>query len=315
MEVSSHGLALHRVDGMKFQTAVFTNLSQDHLDFHHDMDDYRETKKRLFSEFLASDGTAVFNLDDEVGLRFSNELKTIKQLNIAIKREADIQALDLEIRLEGTRFTLRFPNETFDVLTPLQGRHNVYNILCAVAAAYSQGMKPAQLAQCVETLNAAPGRLEQVENDIGALVVVDYSHTPDALEKCLETLNAVPHQRVLTVFGCGGDRDKGKRPKMGAIALRLSDKAYATSDNPRTEDPQTILDDVVAGMTGDGDFVVIADREQAIRAAVEELQAGDILLIAGKGHEDYQILGREKIHFDDREIARKHLCDLGKGTA
>ncbi|MDP8244669.1 MAG: UDP-N-acetylmuramoyl-L-alanyl-D-glutamate--2,6-diaminopimelate ligase [Candidatus Hinthialibacter antarcticus] len=315
MEVSSHGLALHRVDGLQFHTAVFTNLSQDHLDFHHTMDDYRETKKRLFSEFLASDGTAVLNLDDETGRRFSDELKSIKQLNIAIERPAEIQALDLEIRLEGTRFTLRFPDGSFDLLTPLQGRHNVYNILCAVAAAYSQGVGSAHLAQCVEKLCAAPGRLEQVESAIGALVVVDYSHTPDALEKCLETLNAVPHQRILTVFGCGGDRDKTKRPQMGATALRMSDKAFVTSDNPRTEDPQAILNDIVAGMTGEGESIVIADRDQAIRAAVEELQPGDILLIAGKGHETYQILGREKIHFDDRETARKHLHDLGKGAA
>ena len=315
MEVSSHGLALHRVDGLEFQSAVFTNLSQDHLDFHHTMNDYRETKKRLFSEFLAKDGTAVFNLDDETGRRFADELKSVAQLNIAIERPADIQAQELDIRLEGTRFTLRFPNASFDVLTPLQGRHNVYNILCAVAAASSQGAGPAHLAQCVEQFRAAPGRLEQVENGIGALVVVDYSHTPDALEKCLETLNAVPHQRILTVFGCGGDRDRGKRPLMGAIALRLSDKTFVTSDNPRTEDPQAILDDIVAGMTGAGESVVIADRDQAIRAAVEELQAGDILLIAGKGHETYQILGREKIHFDDRVAARAHLLDLGKGAA
>lgn len=315
MEVSSHGLALHRVDGLEYQTAVFTNLSQDHLDFHKTMDGYRETKKLLFSQYLASDGAAVFNLDDEVGLRFANELGSIKQMNYAIERTADLQAADLEIRLEGTRFTLRFPDASFDVLTPLQGRHNVYNILGACAAAYSQGVEPTQLAQCVESLNAAPGRLEQVENGIGALVVVDYSHTPDALEKCLETLNAVPHQRILTVFGCGGDRDKTKRPKMGAIALRLSDKAFVTSDNPRTEDSQAILDDVVAGMTGEGEYVVIADRDQAIRAAIEELQADDILLIAGKGHETYQILGRDKIHFDDRETARKHLLALGKGAA
>ncbi|MBI1387869.1 MAG: UDP-N-acetylmuramoyl-L-alanyl-D-glutamate--2,6-diaminopimelate ligase [bacterium] len=316
MEVSSHGLVLHRVDGMTFDTAVFTNLSQDHLDFHKTMDDYREAKKLLFTRHLKSGGTASFNLDDETGRRFQAELNDLRQLNFAIDRDAELRASRLEMTLEGCRFQLDTPEGAFNLMTPLQGRHNVYNILGALAAGLSCGLAMDGMAAAVERFHAAPGRLEQVKNGIGALVVVDYCHTPDALEKCLETLNAIPHRRLYTVFGCGGDRDRGKRPLMGAIALRLSDHAFVTSDNPRTENPEGILNDIVEGMKGgEAKFDVIADRKQAIRAAVEQLGEGDILLLAGKGHETYQILGREKIHFDDREIAGDYLIAAGKGAA
>lgn len=314
MEVSSHGLCLHRVDGILYDAGVFTNLSQDHLDFHNTMDAYREAKKRLFTHHLKPGGTAVINADDEAGRIYLSELSSLNALTFAIERPADVRAEAIEIGLQDVRFDLLLQGERFTVITALQGRHNVYNILGAAAAAYACGAKPETIAAAIETFRSAPGRLEPVENGIGALIAVDYSHTPDALEKCLETLRALPHNRILCVFGCGGDRDRGKRPQMGSIAQRLSDVVFVTSDNPRTEDPQRILDDIVEGMReGSPDYRVIADRREAIRAAVSDLGEGDALLIAGKGHETYQILGREKIHFDDREVARECLIEFGKG--
>ncbi len=316
MEVSSHGLALHRVDGIEFNAALFTNLSQDHLDFHQTMDAYRDTKKRLFTEFLEPGGIAVINIDDETGRRFCREIEDRNIVTYAIDRQADVCARDVELRINGTSFVLEFSNgECLTIQTRLVGRYNVANILGAAAMAWACGVPLESIRQGIESCGAVPGRLESVPNGVGAQVVVDYCHTPDALEKCLLALKAVPHQRILTVFGCGGDRDSGKRPMMGEIALRLSDRAIVTSDNPRTENPQQILNDIETGMTFDkARYVVIPDRREAIKTAVDELASGDILLIAGKGHETYQILGRKKVPFDDRELTRKYLIEAGKGA-
>lgn len=315
MEVSSHGLALHRVDEIPFRVGLFTNLTLDHLDFHKTMEEYREAKKRLFTEHLAEDGVCVLNVDDETGRQFASELKGKPIVTFAIDRDADFRACDIDMRLTGVSFTLETrQGDRIPIHSPLIGRHNIYNILGAMAAARAGGVPLEAIRQGVEAMRAVPGRLESVPNGIGSQVVVDYCHTPDALEKCLDTLHAIPHRRIITLFGCGGDRDRSKRPVMGEIALRLSDRVIVTSDNPRTEDPQTIIEEILAGMKEGADrYSVIPDRRQAIRKGVEELQSGDILLLAGKGHENYQIVGRQKYPFDDRLIARDCLNELGKG--
>ncbi len=317
MEVSSHGLMLHRVDAIQFETALFTNLSQDHLDFHKSMDEYREAKKRLFTKHLKTGGTGVINRDDETGRMYENEIKDRKTLTFAIDRPADFRAVNIALGLKGSRFILQNPeNLMLTISTPLLGRHNIYNILGSAAAAWAAGVPLNLIEKGIAQFQAVPGRLEPVPNAIGAQVVVDYCHTPDALDKCLQALRTLPHNRILTVFGCGGDRDTGKRPQMGKIALNLSDVVFLTSDNPRTEDPQKILREIEAGMNQPGKhYTTIENRREAIRAAAHELREGDILLIAGKGHEDYQIIGNEKIHFDDREAARDCLIECGKGEA
>lgn len=316
MEVSSHGLALHRVDEIRFSVGLFTNLTLDHLDFHKTMDDYRETKKLLFTRYLMDEGACVLNLDEETGRRFARELEGRRIVTYAIDRDADFRARDIDTQLTGNTFTLETrQGDRIPIHTHLVGRHNVYNIMGAIAAARSGGVSLEAIRRGVESMRSVPGRLESVPNGIGAQVVVDYCHTPDALEKCLHTLNAIPHKRIITLFGCGGDRDRSKRPIMGEIALRFSDYTIVTSDNPRTENPQSIIDEILSGMTeSQGRYAVISDRREAIRKGVEELQSGDIFLLAGKGHETYQILGRQKYPFDDRLIAREYLNEMGKGV-
>jgi UDP-N-acetylmuramoyl-L-alanyl-D-glutamate--2,6-diaminopimelate ligase len=313
MEVSSHGLVLHRVDEIVYDIALFTNLSQDHLDFHKDMDDYREAKKLLFTHHLKPDGLIILNRDDQAGRTYEQELTHQNILTYSIRCDADFRATEIQLGIDGSQFNLHTPGGSREIETRLIGRHNVENLLGVTAAAWAYGVPLDRIVEGIQTFNAVPGRLESIENSIGAQVVVDYSHTPDALEKCLEALQAIPHERIITIFGCGGDRDRKKRPLMGEIALRLSDVTIVTSDNPRTEDPDRIIEDIVAGMTSGKSYRVIPDRHEAIRAGVEELDTGDILLIAGKGHENYQILGRQKVHFDDREEARRYLREMGKG--
>lgn len=313
MEVSSHALALHRVDGIEFDTALFTNLSQDHLDFHPSMEHYRDTKKRLFTEFLKPSGVAALNIDDEAGRLFAAELRGKNAITYGFDPSADVRAADAEIELTGTRFALERGGERVPVQTRLVGRHNIYNMLGVAAVSLGMGLPMDAVRRGLEAASPAPGRLEPVENSVGAQILVDYCHTPDALEKCLELLKAVPHKRLIALFGCGGDRDRKKRPLMGGIALRLADYVIVTSDNPRTEDPQAILDGILEGMkSGAGRYEVIPDRREAIRAGVDMLGEGDLFLIAGKGHETYQIIGREKRPFDDRAAARDCLAAAGK---
>lgn len=315
MEVSSHGLVLHRVDEMEFEVALFTNLSQDHLDFHQTMEAYRDAKLRLFTHYLKENGTAVLNIDDEAGRYYQRVLTNRTVLTFGFGDQADVRAYDVTVGLQGCRFQLQLPGQNaITIETPLVGQHNIYNILGVAAAAFASGIAPQAIADGIHSLQAVPGRLEPVANSAQAQAVVDYSHTPDALEKCLLALRELPHKRILTVFGCGGDRDRGKRPQMGEIALRLSHYVYVTSDNPRTEDPMQIIADIEAGMaSGQDRYTVIADRRAAIEAAVNDLQTGDVLLVAGKGHEDYQIIGHTKHHFDDREVLREALAAAGKG--
>jgi len=311
MEVSSHALALDRTAGCEFGTAVFTNLTQDHLDFHAGMEEYFQAKLRLFAG-LGPEGRAVVNLDDTYGARIAAATRA-RVWTYALDRPADLRADDVRISLEGVRFTAQTPAGTVALRSPLVGRHNVSNILAAVGVGLEQGIPLATIAAGVVSLTHVPGRFERVEAGQPFTVVVDYAHTEDALFRLLTTAEAVKTGRIITVFGCGGDRDRGKRPKMGRVSAVYSDVVVVTSDNPRTEDPEAIIREVVPGVeaglreAGRGRYVVRVDRRAAIEEAVRTAQPGDLVLIAGKGHEDYQIIGKDKHPFDDRVVAREAI--------
>ena len=316
MEVSSHALALDRTAGCQFGTAVFTNLTQDHLDFHADMEDYFRAKLRLFTA-LDSEAHAIVNGDDPHGGRVV-EATQARVWTYAIDRPADLRAEDVQISLNGVRFTARGPGGSVALRSPLVGRHNVYNILAAVGVGLVQGVPLETSAAGVATLKTVPGRFEQVDAGQLFTVVVDYAHTEDALYRLLTTAQTVRTGRIITVFGCGGDRDRGKRPKMGRVAARYSDVVVVTSDNPRTEDPDAIIREILPGVeaglreAGYGRYQVQADRREAIAEAMRLARPGDLVLIAGKGHEDYQIIGREKHPFDDRVVAREAIEALAR---
>ena len=311
MEVSSHALALDRTAGCEFGTAVFTNLTQDHLDFHAGMEEYFQAKLRLFAG-LGPEGRAVVNLDDAYGTRIATATRA-RVWTYALDRPADLRAEDVRISLEGVRFTAQTPAGTVALRSPLVGRHNVSNILAAVGVGLEQGIPLATIAAGVANLTRVPGRFERVEAGQPFTVVVDYAHTEDALFRLLTTAEAVKTGRIITVFGCGGDRDRGKRPKMGRVSAVYSDVVVVTSDNPRTEDPEAIIREVVPGVeaglreAGRGRYVIRVDRRAAIEEAVRTAQPGDLVLIAGKGHEDYQIIGKDKHPFDDRVVAREAI--------
>ena len=323
MEVSSHALDQARVAGCHFAGAVFTNLTQDHLDYHPSMQAYFEAKALLFaSERLA--GGAVVNIDDPWGAQLAERLAGILGARLwrcslatpaaaaAGPDGAELGVRDLLFGADGVSGTLVSPLGSGPFHSPLVGRFNLMNLLQAVGALLQQGLEPAPLLAAIESFRGVPGRMERVVLAGGGgtglpAVLVDYAHTPDGLENALAACRPFCSGRLICVFGCGGDRDRGKRPQMAAIAARLADRVVVTSDNPRTEDPQRILDDVVAGIPAGTDLVVEGDRAAAIAAGIAAAATGDLVLIAGKGHEDYQILGTTKIHFDDREEAQKAL--------
>ena len=325
MEVSSHALEQHRADGVRFQVGVFTNLSPEHLDYHLDMESYFASKSHLFKELLPRDkGRAVINVDDDYGRRLAATLPCA--LTCGRSDDADIHPKSVEISLTGIRASVSTPLGTVAVNSPLLGDYNVENLLCAIGAAIALDLPPQLIAAGITAAKGVPGRLEQVENDRGAVILVDYAHTGDALRRVLEAMQKLSPQRILTLFGCGGDRDRSKRPVMAEVAARGSDIAIATSDNPRTENPRQILDDVRVGlarvharewkradaMAGKGrGYIVIEDRREALEFSVSLLRPGDLLLVAGKGHEDYQILASGRIHFDDREELREILQQGG----
>jgi UDP-N-acetylmuramyl-tripeptide synthetase len=297
MEVSSHALAMNRVFPGDFRCAVFTNLSQDHLDFHQSMQAYFDAKALLF-EGLGAGAHAVINLDDAYGKRLV-ERTAASVLTYGMKGGADYHGHDPELSIEGTSFSI---NEN-RITTSLVGMHNIYNILAAAAALYAMGFDASVVSRALSGVKGIPGRFERVGEEQSFHVFVDYAHTPDALAHLLQAANALKRARIITVFGCGGDRDRGKRPIMGRVVEQNSDVAIVTSDNPRSEDPVAIIDDIRAGLQSTAP-VVIPDRREAIYHAIEIAREHDIVLIAGKGHEDYQILGSKTIHFDDREVAR-----------
>ena len=316
MEVSSHALALDRTVGCTFDTAVFTNLTQDHLDFHADMEDYFQAKLRLFSG-LPESSRAVVNLDDPYSERIMAATKAAVW-TYAIDRDADIRAAEINLSLRGVEFTARTKFGAAVIRSPLVGRHNVYNILAAIAVGLQQGLPLPLIERGVSELANVPGRFERVEAGQPFTVVVDYAHTDDALFRLLAAAHAVKTGRIITVFGCGGDRDRGKRPKMGRVAALGSDVVIVTSDNPRTEDPRAIIQAIEPGVkaglkeAGRGHYRVQPDRRQAIEDAIKEARPGDLVVIAGKGHEDYQIIGTTKHPFDDRVVARETIKALKK---
>ncbi len=316
METSSQALDLHRCDALSFAVAVFTNLTRDHLDYHGTMENYFDSKKRLFDGRTGEKpGSSVINLDDEWGVKLAAELRANIQpvVTYAIDAEADLTARSIEVSIvRGTSFDLKTPAGNLRVISPLVGRPHVYNILAATAAALEMGCELEKIKRGIEVCIGAPGRFERVmpvnnsANDFA--VVVDYAHTDDALLNVLKTAKDLTGGRVITVFGCGGDRDRSKRRPMGEIAGRYSDFVVLTSDNPRTEDPLQIIEQIQIGLNQTNTaYVTIPDRREAIYQAISEAKTGDVVLIAGKGHENYQIVGDEKFHFDDREVARAAL--------
>jgi len=313
MEVSSHALALSRVDGIDFDVAVFTNLTQDHLDFHGTLDEYGKAKRRLFELLAASPKprrTAVVNADDLWGEAMVRGLD-VPVLTFGLSTGALVRAVTHASSLDGIRMTVETPRGRFDVASPLIGEHNVMNLLAAAATGLGLGLDPTAIASALGVVGAVPGRFEQVRAGQPFLVIVDYAHTPDALERVLTTARKLTRGRLGVVFGCGGDRDRGKRPIMGAIAARLADRLWITSDNPRSERPEAIIDEIMIGALGvSGDerpYVREPDRRAAITAALQWAEPGDTVLIAGKGHETYQLVGSEVRPFDDREVTRTML--------
>jgi UDP-N-acetylmuramoyl-L-alanyl-D-glutamate--2,6-diaminopimelate ligase len=297
LEVSSHALHQGRLGGIHAQAAIFTNLSRDHLDYHHGMEEYFEAKALLFSGHLAPDGIAVVNVDDPWGRILATRLGSRCRGVSLQDPAADWRILDLVVDLDGNRFRLASRHGDLELESPLVGEVFARNLAGVAAAAVELGLEPEAVRRAAKTTRV-PGRCQVVRAGSfrGA---VDYAHTPDALERLLAGLRPLVSGRLVCVFGCGGDRDKGKRPLMGAIAARAADLAVATSDNPRTEDPESILDDVCAGIPGGSRSIRIADRGEAIAKAASLLEPGDFLVVAGKGHEDYQIVGTRKRHFDD----------------
>lgn len=318
MEVSSHALALGRVSGVEFDTAVFTNLTQDHLDFHKTFENYLAAKCKLFEQVSVANQVkdnkgAVINIDDSYGHRVM-EKTTAPTITYSTLGKGTLNASDVHMSTKNSQYTVNYKGESYPVSMNTTGLFNVYNTLAAIGACLQEGISMEAIDTALKTFSSVPGRFELIEEGQDFAVVVDYAHTPDGLQNILETAKAIKENRIIIVFGCGGDRDATKRPIMGRIAAKYGDKIYVTSDNPRTEDPVQIVKDVEVGVKEalrDGtSYEVIVDRREAINHAIHDAKAGDIVIIAGKGHENYQILKNETIHFDDREEARKALKEI-----
>ena len=309
IEVSSHSLQQKRVSGLQFTTTIFTNLTQDHLDYHGDLQSYGNVKAQLLQ--MPQLQTAIVNLDDEWASGLIKKAPaTLKVISYSTEKSADVYASNIELHAQGVRAHLHTPWGEADIDSPLLGKFNLSNLLAVIAAVGAQGFSLPQILPLIAHLETAPGRMQSVIVDQAAQeiqVIVDYAHTPDALENTLNAIHQHKPGRVWTVFGCGGDRDKTKRQQMGKIAERLSDYVIVTNDNPRSEDPSSIAAEIVRGMKHPSGCLVIADRAQAIDFAVQQAKAGDIVLIAGKGHEDYQIFATQTLPFSDSKHARLSL--------
>jgi len=308
LEVSSHALIQRRVNNVKFKTAVFTNLTQDHLDYHENMEDYFSAKAGLFTRFAPK--IAVINIDDEYGRRIAETTKSEK-ITYGISTPADFMAEDIRVETNSVSMTIKTPEGNMEITSSLGGRYNVYNILAASAVALSEGVPLDLIKEGVENLKNVPGRMERVDEGQPFIAIVDFAHTSDALKNVINSARELTKGKVITVFGCGGDRDKGKRPLMGESAWKLSDKIVVTSDNPRTEKPREIIEDILKGIkekdNPQGEMKIEPDRREAIRMAVMLAEHGDLVLVAGKGHENYQIIGTKKTHFDDKEELREAI--------
>jgi len=310
MEVSSHALHQHRVEGLDFKVAVFTNLTQDHLDYHGTMEEYFNAKKILF-EKLGKDSWAVVNADDTWGRRIIKSTAS-KTVTYGINPGADFQARDLSLSVRGARFTVSGRGEDTQIVTSMIGRFNVSNILAAFATGACLGIPEVRMREAIKNTDSVRGRFEKIASPRGWTAVIDYAHTPDALEKALKAIRDVFGSgerggRIITLFGCGGNRDRTKRPVMGRIASELSDVVIVTSDNPRRENAELIIDEITAGIPVGSQFHREADRKLAVHMALESAGPGDVILIAGKGHEDYQVIGDRKVHFSDKDTVEEFI--------
>jgi len=312
LEASSHSLAMDRLWGCRFQAAVFTNLTREHMDFHKTFEDYFAAKQRLFAGTGAgAPEVAVLNSDDEFGKRLTG--LAAKTLTYGLESHADITTKKFQLTFEGLTFLAQTPNGKVNVVSPLVGRINVYNLLAAIGAAQALGLSNEVIETGIRNLESVSGRFQRIDLGQPFLVIVDYAHTDDALENLIRTSRELnPKGRIITVFGCGGEKDRTKRPVMGEVTGRLSDLTILSSDNPRSEDPLKIISDVIVGLQKTaGKYLIEPDREKAIGVALDEARPGDMVLLAGKGHENYQILADRTFEFDDREMARRALRDLG----
>jgi UDP-N-acetylmuramoyl-L-alanyl-D-glutamate--2,6-diaminopimelate ligase len=303
MEVSSHALALNRVSGSQFKIGIFTNLTQDHLDFHHTMENYASAKALLFQQCAVG----IVNNDSP----YKNHIidgHTCRLITYGIETPSDYQATDIRITAQGVSYTLNYADTTYAIQVAIPGKFTVYNTLSVIAAARELGVPMEIIMETLAHAKGVPGRIQSIASPKGYSVIVDYAHTPDGLENVLETIKQFATGKITTVFGCGGDRDNTKRPLMGEVASRYSDYVVITSDNPRSENPYVILDQVEVGVKKhETPYVKIEDRKQAIYFALQQAKKDDVVLIAGKGHENYQILNDRIIHFDDLEIVKDFL--------
>jgi UDP-N-acetylmuramoyl-L-alanyl-D-glutamate--2,6-diaminopimelate ligase len=312
MEVSSHALAQERVWGFHFAAAVFTNLTQDHLDYHQDLESYFQAKRHLFEgQGAAPPDWAVINADDPWGMRLL-ELPYKNSLTYGFKDGARVTPKQVSSTPKGTQAVIATPAGEMHISSPLVGRANLANILAAISTGVAMGIANAKVEEGIANLHAVPGRFERIDEGQPFLVVVDYAHTDDALKNVLKTARELTRKRLIVLFGCGGERDRTKRPRMGEAAGTLADFVVLTSDNPRSEDPLLIMADALVGLQRTGKpYIAEVDRGIAIYKALEEARTGDVVVLAGKGHETYQVLKEGKIHFDDREVARKVLAEMG----
>ena len=305
METSSQGLAQHRLAGLEFKTAVFTNLTQDHLDYHESMDEYLNAKAMLFRQIQRENGLAVLNADDPA----SNQIRQATDAKVqtyGLDKIADLTARDIESTLKGLTFTAITPLGKIRAKLRLMGDYNLYNALAAIGIVQHHGCSIDEIREGLES-TVVPGRFELIDRGQDFAVIVDYAHTPDGLENLLSAARRITEGRLICVFGCGGDRDRGKRPRMGRISATIANHSVITSDNPRTENRDQILNDILTGIPDGSSYDLIPDRREAIGRAIELAKGGDLIAVAGKGHEDYQILGDRTIHFDDREVVAEYL--------
>jgi UDP-N-acetylmuramoyl-L-alanyl-D-glutamate--2,6-diaminopimelate ligase len=314
LEASSHSLTMDRLWGLHFAAAVFTNLTREHMDYHKTFEDYFAAKKTLFTGTGGAPDTAIINIDDAYGKKLLGQAK--KTVSYGLESGADITTKKFQLTFNGLAFTAQTPNGKIQITSSLVGRINVYNILAAIGAAQALGLSNEVIETGIRNLESVSGRFQRIDQGQPYLVIVDYAHTDDALESLIRTARELnPKGRIITLFGCGGSKDRTKRPVMGEVTGRLSDLTILSSDNPRQEDPLKIISDIIVGVQKtNGKYVIEPDREKAIGLAMDEARAGDIVLLAGKGHENYQILADRTLEFDDREVARRALAERGYRT-
>lgn len=310
MEVSSHALQLYRVRGCKFRSAVFTNISQDHLDFHESMEEYVDEKKKLFAMLSSSsENYGLVNNDDLYHQHFE-EASKVPVFKYAVDGSGDFKAQEVDVKPQGVSYTAFYPGGKISLNLKLTGLFSVYNSLAAFAVGFKEGIAPEIIKKALENITGVPGRFEKIECNQDFTVIVDYAHTPDSLKNVLETAKDFAKRRIITVFGCGGDRDRTKRPLMGEAAALNSDICVVTSDNPRSEDPEAIIEDIIPGVKKHtNSFKIEVDRKKAIKLALEMAQKNDIVIIAGKGHETYQEINGKKLPFDDKEVVKSILSE------